>query len=142
MNEFVELADWFGWRSPHEPAVVDSLPTPTFKANGVQRISFSTNNYLGIANSPRMKAAAIRGIEAYGVGNSDSRLLGGNLALYGELERKIARSNGKSHALLFATGYSDQYRRSVHAAARDADRPRLRIFPQPGLLVCIFQRRV
>ena len=105
MNEFVELADWFGWRSPHEPAVVDSLPTPTFKVNDVQRISFSTNNYLGIATSPRMKAAAIRGIETYGVGNSDSRLLGGNLALYGELERKIARSNGKSHALLFATGY-------------------------------------
>jgi glycine C-acetyltransferase len=105
VNELVELADWFGWRSPHEPAVVDSLPTPTFKVNDVQRISFSTNNYLGIATSPRMKAAAIRGIETYGVGNSDSRLLGGNLALYGELERKIARSNGKSHALLFATGY-------------------------------------
>jgi glycine C-acetyltransferase len=84
---------------------VDSLPTPTFKVNDVQRISFSTNNYLGIATSPRMKAAAIRGVETYGVGNSDSRLLGGNLALYGELERKIARSNGKSHALLFATGY-------------------------------------
>jgi glycine C-acetyltransferase len=105
VNEFVELADWFGWRSPHEPAVVDSLPTPTFKVKNVEQVSFSTNNYLGIATSPRMKAAAIRGIEAYGVGNSDSRLLGGNLALYGELERKIARSNGKSHALLFATGY-------------------------------------
>jgi 8-amino-7-oxononanoate synthase len=105
VNEFVELADWFGWRSPHEPVVVDSLPTPTFKVNDVQRVSFSTNNYLGIATSPRMKAAAIRGVETYGVGNSDSRLLGGNLALYGELERKIARSNGKSHALLFATGY-------------------------------------
>ena len=105
MNELVELADWFGWRSPHDPAVVDSLPTPTFKVNNVRQVSFSTNNYLGIATSPRMKAAAIRGIEAYGVGNSDSRLLGGNLALYGELERKIARSNGKSHAILFATGY-------------------------------------
>jgi 8-amino-7-oxononanoate synthase len=99
------LADWFGWRSPYEPAVVDSLPTPTFTVKNTQQVSFSTNNYLGIANSPRMKAAAIRGIEAYGVGNSDSRLLGGNLALYGELERKIARSNGKSHAILFATGY-------------------------------------
>lgn len=69
------------------------------------RVSFSTNNYLGIATSPRTKAAAIRGIEAYGVGNSDSRLLGGNLALYGELEQKLARANGKSHAILFATGY-------------------------------------
>src|SRR5882757_9510967 len=45
------------------------------------------------------------GIEACDVGNSDSRLLGGNLALYGKLERKIARSKGKSHAILFATGY-------------------------------------
>ena len=105
MNELVELADWFGWRSPYDPAVVDSLPTPTFTVKNNQQVSFSTNNYLGIATSPRMKAAAVRGIEAYGVGNSDSRLLGGNLALYGELERKIARSNGKSHAILFATGY-------------------------------------
>src|SRR5260221_1812943 len=101
----MELADWFGWRSPHDPVVVDSLPTPTFTVKNTQQVSFSTNNYLGIATSPRMRAAAIRGIETYGVGNSDSRLLGGNLALYGELERKIARSNGKSHAILFATGY-------------------------------------
>jgi 8-amino-7-oxononanoate synthase len=105
VNEFVELADWFGWQTPHVPLVVDSLPNPTFKVKDQLQVSFSTNNYLGIATSPRTKAAAIRGIEAYGVGNSDSRLLGGNLALYGELERKIARSNGKSHAVLFATGY-------------------------------------
>src|SRR6267378_2968033 len=94
-----------GRRAAHEPEVVDSLPTPTFTVKDRPRISFSTNNYLGIATSPRTKAAATRGIKAYGVGNSDSRLLGGNLALYGELERKIARSNGKSHAILFATGY-------------------------------------
>ena len=105
MKEFVELANWFGWQSPHVPLVVDSLPTPTFTIKEQPRVSFSTNNYLGIATSPRTKAAAIRGIEAYGVGNSDSRLLGGNLALYGELEQKLARANGKSHAILFATGY-------------------------------------
>jgi glycine C-acetyltransferase len=105
VNELMEMADWFGWRSPYDPAVVDSLPTPTFTLKNAKHISFSTNNYLGIATSPRTKAAAIRGIESHGVGNSDSRLLGGNLALYGELERKIARSNGKSHAILFATGY-------------------------------------
>ena len=105
MDEILEMANWFGWRSPYEPRVVDSLPTPNFMANGQPQLSFSTNNYLGISTSPRMKAAAIGGIEAYGVGNSDSRLLGGNLALYGELERKLARSHGKSHGLLFATGY-------------------------------------
>src|SRR5580700_9677869 len=105
VHEYVEMANWFGWKAPHEPVVVDSLPSPNFMVKDRPQVSFSTNNYLGIATSPRMKAAATRGIEAYGVGNSDSRLLGGNLALYGELERKIARSNGKSHAILFATGY-------------------------------------
>src|SRR6266851_5407677 len=53
VNEFVELADWFGWRSPHDPVVVDSLPTPTFTVKNTQQVSFSTNNYLGIATSPR-----------------------------------------------------------------------------------------
>ena len=105
MNELIELADWFGWRAPHEPVVVDSLPNPRFSVKDRPQVSFSTNNYLGIATSPRLKAAAKRCIDFHGVGNSDSRLLGGNLALYGELERKIARSNGKSHAILFATGY-------------------------------------
>jgi glycine C-acetyltransferase len=105
VNEFVELADWFGWRAPRDSAVVDSLPTPEFRVKSRKYVSFSTNNYLGIATNPRMRTAAIRGIEAYGVGNSDSRLLGGNLELYGELERKIARSKGTSHAILLATGY-------------------------------------
>jgi 8-amino-7-oxononanoate synthase len=90
---------------PHEPVVVDSLPTPNFMVKDRSLVSFSTNNYLGIAASPRTKAAAIAGIGKYGVGNSDSRLLGGNLGLYGELENKIARFNGKTHAILFATGY-------------------------------------
>jgi glycine C-acetyltransferase len=105
VDEFVELADWFGWKMPHEPLVVDSLPTPNFMVKDRPQVSFSTNNYLGIASSPRTKAAAIAGIGKYGVGNSDSRLLGGNLGLYGELEHKIARFNGKTHAILFATGY-------------------------------------
>jgi 8-amino-7-oxononanoate synthase len=99
------LASWFGWRLPYEPVVAESLPTPTFTAKGRKRVSFSTNNYLGLSVSPRLKASAVGAIETHGVGNSDSRLLGGNLAAYGELEQKIARSNGKTNAVLFATGY-------------------------------------
>jgi 8-amino-7-oxononanoate synthase len=105
VDEFVELADWFGWQLPHDPVVVDSLPTPNFMVKERPQVSFSTNNYLGIAASPRTKAAAIAGVGKYGVGNSDSRLLGGNLGLYSELESKIARFNGKTHSILFATGY-------------------------------------
>ena len=109
---------------------------------GRPQVSFSTNNYLGIATSPRMKAAAIRGIEAHGVGNSDSRLLGGNLALYSELERKLARSNGKSHGILFATGYLANIGGFVYAAAGVPDRSRVRLFVEPGLFLRIFQRPI
>src|SRR5437764_14745916 len=99
------MANWFGWRAPYDPVVVDSLPIPNFTIDDRAHISFSTNNYLGVATITRLKAAAIRGIKTYGVGNSDSRLLGGNLGLYGEVERKLAKISGKSHAILFASGY-------------------------------------
>src|SRR3982074_1261065 len=55
LHEFVELADWFGFRAPHDPVVVDSLPTPAFRVKNRHHVSFSTNNYLGITTSPRMK---------------------------------------------------------------------------------------
>jgi len=103
--EWVELANWCGWQSPHVSATVDSLPSPSFRIDARDHVSFSSNNYLAIATSPRLKAAAIHGIKTYGVGNCESRLLTGNLGIYGELERKLARSKGKSSAILFATGF-------------------------------------
>jgi glycine C-acetyltransferase len=102
VNEFVELANWFGWRVLYEPVVLDRLPGPTFTVKDRKRISFRTNNYLGLSTSPRLKAAA-KGIGTHGVGNSDSRLLGGNLVVYGELEQKIARSNGDDLPLSFSS---------------------------------------
>ena len=91
--------------SCHAILVKKSHPVLFPRSQPVEQVSFSSNNYLAIATSPRLKAAAISGIETYGVGNCESRLLSGNLAIYGELERKLARSKGKSSAILFATGY-------------------------------------
>ena len=105
LSELAELANWYGWRGSHIGQIVDSLPDPSFIIQSREHISFSTNNYLAIATSPRMKQAAIRGIEAFGVGNCESRLLSGNLGIYGELEQKLARSKKQTRAILFATGY-------------------------------------
>lgn len=84
---------------------VDSLPEPTFTRDGRRLVSFSTNNYLGLATSPRLIRAAQYGLEKYGVGNCESRLLGGDLAIYRDLEAKLATLKGKDAAMLFATGY-------------------------------------
>jgi glycine C-acetyltransferase len=105
MKEVREIAAWIALGSPHELKIVDSLPSPTFQADGAQQVSFSSNNYLSLASSPRLIAAARRGLERYGVGNCESRLLGGNLEIYEALEAKLARLKHKESAVLFATGY-------------------------------------
>lgn len=105
MKEFAEMAAWVEKLSPHRVEIADSLPDPTFEANGSPLVSFSTNNYLGVATSQRLIESARVGLERYGVGNCESRLLSGNLDIYPQLEEKLARLHGKSGALLFATGY-------------------------------------
>jgi 8-amino-7-oxononanoate synthase len=106
MKEFREIANWLDQNGAvHVIPRVESLPAPGFRMNGAEHVSFSTNNYLGLSAHPRMIARAREGLERYGVGNCESRLLGGDMDIYDELEAKLARLKGKETALLFATGY-------------------------------------
>lgn len=106
MKEFQDIARWLEERGTvHLIPRVESLPSPAFRMDGREHVSFSTNNYLGLASHPRMIAKAREGLERYGVGNCESRLLGGDLEIYDQLERKLAAMKGKDTALLFATGY-------------------------------------
>ena len=53
-------------------------------------ILFSSNNYLGLANHPKLKEAAIAAIEQYGFGSGASRLLSGTMSLHEQLEARLA----------------------------------------------------
>jgi 8-amino-7-oxononanoate synthase len=68
-------------------------------------VNFGSNNYLGLAEHPRVKAAAIRAIERDGVGAGASRLLTGDRAVHDALETALARLKGTEAALVFTTGY-------------------------------------
>ena len=92
-------------RKFHKISKVASLPDPVFQCEGREMVSFSSNNYLALAHDPRLIAAAHRGLDLYGVGNCESRLLGGDMDLYRDLEARLARLKEKETALLFATGY-------------------------------------
>ncbi len=105
MKELQEISKWVLQHAFHKLDVVDSLPAPSFAVNGVKHVSFSSNNYLGLSADKRTVAAAIEGLTMYGVGNCESRLLGGNLKIYEDFEDKIAKLKGKESAILFATGY-------------------------------------
>jgi glycine C-acetyltransferase len=106
MKSLEELRDWMkNQPTHHEIVTVDSLPNPEFYKGDVKIVSFSTNNYLALATSDRLKSAARKGLDLFGVGNCESRLLGGDLSVYRELESRLAAAKKKESAILFATGY-------------------------------------
>jgi len=106
MHDLADIADWLHTNTIHHASAVhDTLPDPVFRVNGEAAVSFSTNNYLALANHPRLVAAAKAGLDRYGVGNCESRLLGGDLPVYRELERRLATLKHKTDAVLFVTGY-------------------------------------
>jgi glycine C-acetyltransferase len=106
MHDLSDIAHWLQHHPiHHDSSVHSSLPDPTFVTQGETVVSFSTNNYLALANHPRLVAAAKQGLDRYGVGNCESRLLGGDLEVYRELERRLGALKHKSDAVLFVTGY-------------------------------------
>ncbi len=72
---------------------------------GRRVIMVGSNNYLGLANDPRVVEAAIEATRKYGLGCTGSRLLSGNLVLHEQLEEKLAAFMCKDSALLFSTGF-------------------------------------
>jgi 8-amino-7-oxononanoate synthase len=85
---------------------VDSAPGPCIVMGGQTLLNFSSNDYLGLANHPELKAAAIRAVEQFGAGAGASRLVSGSLAPFHELEAALADFKKTEAALTFATGYA------------------------------------
>jgi len=84
---------------------VEGEQGPTLNLDGQEVLNFSSNNYLGLANHPALRAAAKEAIERYGCGSGASRLISGNMTLHEELEAKIAALKGTEAALVFNSGY-------------------------------------
>lgn len=68
-------------------------------------LDFSSNDYLGLSNHPKLKKAAIDATNKFGVGACASRLLSGDSELFHELEDAIAKFKSKEAALVFNSGY-------------------------------------
>jgi len=68
-------------------------------------LMFGSNNYLGLANHPRVRERARKAIEEYGAGIGGPPLLNGYTALHRELEERLAALKGTEDALIFSSGY-------------------------------------
>jgi len=73
--------------------------------DGKPYLSFSSNDYLGLANHPDIASAALLAVARYGVGAGAAHLLTGHHRLHHELEAELAEFVGLPAALLFSTGY-------------------------------------
>jgi len=85
---------------------VDSAQGPRIEIGGRTLLNFSSNDYLGLANHPALKEAAICAVEKFGAGAGASRLICGSLAPHHELEEAVAAFKGAEAALSFSTGYA------------------------------------
>src|SRR5262245_26642084 len=68
-------------------------------------LMFGSNNYLGLANHPKVIAAVQAAITKYGVGVGGAALLSGYTILHAELEHRLAAMKGAEDAVLFSSGY-------------------------------------
>ena len=85
---------------------IGSAQGPEIEIGGRRLINFSSNDYLGLANDSRLRAAAVAAIEEFGVGAGASRLVSGTQSLHVCLENAIAKWKGTEAALCFSSGYA------------------------------------
>ena len=85
---------------------LDSPQGAWLTVDGKKVLNFCSNNYLGLANHPRVAAAAKAAIDQYGVGPGAVRTIAGTMTLHETLERKLAEFKGAPAAITFQSGFS------------------------------------
>lgn len=84
---------------------IQSAQGAWLEVEGEKKLNLCSNNYLGLAAHPRVKEAAIKAIEKYGVGTASVRALSGTNELHLELEEKLAKFKKAEGAIAITGGY-------------------------------------
>ena len=92
-----------GLRRVHR--TVDSPCAPTVRLAGENLVSFCSNDYLGLANDPRLVAALADGARQWGAGSGASHLVSGHLQPHATAQAALAEFVEMPAALLYSTGY-------------------------------------
>ena len=74
--------------------------------DGRRVLNFCANNYLGLANHPRLREAAKSAIDEYGVGPGAVRTIAGTMQPHIELEKRVAEFKGVEAAITFQSGFN------------------------------------
>jgi len=69
-------------------------------------VNLSSNNYLGLTTHPRLREAALKAIERYGVGTGSVRTIAGTMDIHMELERRLAEFKKVERVVVFQSGFT------------------------------------
>jgi 8-amino-7-oxononanoate synthase len=86
--------------------VLEGPQDTTVRVDGRELLAFCSNDYLGLANDPRVIEALAAGAARYGAGSGASHLVSGHSRAHHELEDALAQFTGRPRALLFSSGYA------------------------------------
>ncbi len=85
---------------------LQSPSAPHAKVDGKNVIVLCSNNYLGLANHPKLKQAAIAATRKYGAGSGSVRVIAGTMDLHVKLEKELASYRGTESSITFQSGYA------------------------------------
>ncbi|NLK34441.1 MAG: glycine C-acetyltransferase [Gracilibacteraceae bacterium] len=86
--------------------VMESPSGPRCIINGKDVINLSSNNYLGLANHPRLREAGKKAIDKWGMGAGAVRTIVGTMSIHEELEEKLAKFKHVEAVLVFQSGFT------------------------------------
>ncbi|MGP8093106.1 MAG: glycine C-acetyltransferase [Candidatus Sulfotelmatobacter sp.] len=85
---------------------LESACDPVSRVDGQEVINLASNNYLGLADHPKLKEAAIEAARRYGAGTGAVRTITGTMAMHMELERRIAAFKQAEACVVFQSGFT------------------------------------
>lgn len=85
---------------------IESPIGPEIIINDKKVLNFCSNNYLGLANNPKLKAAAKSAIDKFGVGPAAVRTIAGTTSLHKKLEEKLAKFKKAEAVITFQSGFT------------------------------------
>ena len=86
--------------------VLDDEQAAVCTYDGKRVINLASNNYLGLANHPKLREASIAATRKYGVGSGAVRTIAGTMRIHMELEEKIARFKNVEACVVFQSGFT------------------------------------
>lgn len=114
------LAELDQRRLRRQRRVLDGPQGARVREGGRALVNFSANDYLGLANHPRLRESAHRAIDEFGVGAGASPLVSGHLRVHARAEERFAQFSGLPRALLFGSGYAANLGILAALGTRDA----------------------